>query len=91
MMPTAPVVPTSFLMNSLLVFFIYPSSLIWVLAFILLVGIRAWSSASPVANKILQGIKCSPAEPGSLRLLAPERELIATGEKQKQLQQQRRC
>src|SRR5271157_361077 len=33
--------------------------------------------------------KYPPAEPEALRLLAPQRGLIATGEKQKQLQRQR--
>jgi hypothetical protein len=37
------------------------------------------------------GSKYPPAEPEALRLLAPQRGLIATGEKQKQPQQQQRC
>ena len=35
--------------------------------------------------------KCPPAETEALRLLAPQRGLIATGEKQKQLQLQKSC
>ena len=37
------------------------------------------------------GSKYPPAEPEALRLLAPQRGLIAAGEKQKQLQQQQRA
>jgi hypothetical protein len=39
----------------------------------------------------LKQVSAYAAEPEALRLLAPQRGLIATGEKQKQPQQQQRC
>ena len=52
-------------------------------------GLTATAIAAEVHACIQTVSKYPPAEPEALRLLAPQRGLIATGEKQKQPQQQK--